>query len=100
MMFFPGIDLDKFKPVVPVWKSPAVRKDEELQDAKDTLDRLWVLIEFDGRIPEEILDEVDQIIQAYRYGTTVASTKVSNSDKAVFDQLKSEGGGRWSSSAN
>lgn len=57
-------------------------------EARDTLDRLWVLVEYGSEEPEEMLDKVSEILSAYRYGQTVARTRLSEGEKEVLARVK------------
>lgn len=57
-------------------------------DERDTLDRLWVLVEYGSEEPEEMLDKVSEILSAYRYGQTVARTRLSEGEKEVLASVK------------
>lgn len=59
-------------------------------EERDTLDRLWVLVEYGSEEPEEMLDKVSEILSAYRYGQTVASTRLSEGEKEVLKKLKAK----------
>lgn len=57
-------------------------------EAHDTLDRLWVLVEYGSEEPEEMLDKVHELLSAYRYGQTVARTRLSEGEKEVLARVK------------
>ena len=59
-------------------------------EERDTLDRLWVLVEYGSEEPEEMLDKVSEILSAYRYGQTVARTRLSEGEKEVLKNLKAK----------
>lgn len=59
-------------------------------EERDTLDRLWVLVEYGSEEPEEMLDKVSEILSAYRYGQTVARTWLSEGEKAALKNLKAK----------
>lgn len=59
-------------PKRPEPKTATEKTEQELHRAKDTLDRIWSIVEFDGRVPEELIEEIDQVIRAYRYGEDVS----------------------------
>ena len=57
-------------------------------EERDTLDRLWVLVEYGSEEPEEMLDKVSEILSAYRYGQTVARSRLSEGEKEVLARVK------------
>lgn len=57
-------------------------------EERDTLDRLWVLVEYGSEQPEEMLDKVSEILSAYRYGQTVARARLSEGEKEVIARVK------------
>lgn len=59
-------------------------------EERDTLDRLWVLVEYGSEEPEEMLDKVSELLSAYRFGQTVASTRLSEGEKEVLKKLKAK----------
>lgn len=74
----------------PQWPWPKQRYQPDGNEERDTLDRLWVLVEYGSEEPEEMLDKVSEILSAYRYGQTVASTRLSEGEKEVLKNLKAK----------
>lgn len=61
-------------------------------EERDTLYRLWVLVEYGSEQPEEMLDKVSEILSAYRYGQTVARTWLSEGEKAALRSISKKQG--------
>lgn len=69
-------------------KSTRTREQYELEESRKALDRIWSLIEYDGRVPEDILDEIDAVLSAHRYGQTVANPIATDADLRAIEKVR------------
>lgn len=77
-------------PPAPKWPWPRQTYQPAGNEERDTLDRLWVLVEYGSEEPEEMLDKVHELLSAYRYGQTVARTRLTEGEKEVLARIKSK----------
>lgn len=63
-------------------------ENDDHRQAKDALDRIWHIVEFHGGVPEEMIEEIDQVLSVYRYGTTVASRVPTPEMKRIVEEMK------------
>lgn len=57
--------------IKPVKKTREQILEARLHEAEDALDRLYVMLEWDGMDAETTLDGVEQVVRAWRYGRRV-----------------------------
>lgn len=75
-----------------MWPWPKQTHQPAGNEERDTLDRLWVLVEYGSEEPEEMLDKVSEILSAYRYGQTVARVWLSEGEKAAIRSISKKQG--------
>lgn len=59
-------------------------------DARETLRRLYHLLEYGWIDADETLAEVEEIVSAWHYGDTYASVKATKVEKKIIRRLKKQ----------